>query len=55
MNLCMSLTVMENNILNQSLVCGKGVDLGLFPSDSLESQSNDIIEIAHIGLYHGVE
>ena len=33
---------------NQSRICGKGVGLGLFPSDSLESQSYEIIEIAHI-------
>ena len=32
----------------------KGAGLGLFPSDSLESQSYEFIEIAHIGLYYGV-
>ena len=40
---------------NQSRICGKGVGLGLFPSDSLESQSYEFIEIAHIGPYYGVE
>ena len=35
-------------ISNQSRMCGKGVGLGLFPSDSLESQSYDFDEIAHI-------
>ena len=25
-------------IINQSLICGKGVGLGLFPFDSLQSQ-----------------
>ena len=29
--------------------------LGLFPSDSLQSQSYEFIEIAHIGPYYGVE
>ena len=41
--------------LNQSRICGKRVCLGLFPSDSLESQSYEVIEIAHIGPYYGVE
>ena len=39
---------------NQSRICGKGVGLDLFPSDSLESQPYEIIEIAHIGPYYGV-
>ena len=39
---------------NKSRLCGKGV-LGLFPFDSLESQSYEFIEIAHIGPYYGVE
>ena len=29
--------------------------MGLFPSDSLQSQSYEFIEIAHIGPYYGVE
>ena len=33
----------------------KGVGLGLFPSDSLKSQSYEFIEIVHIGPYYGVE
>ena len=33
---------------DQSRVCGKGVGLGLLPSDSLESQSYELSEIAHI-------
>ena len=41
---------------NHNRICGKGVVLGLFPSDSLQSQSYEIIEIAHIGpYYYGVE
>ena len=42
-------------VLNQSRLCGKGVCLGLFPSDSLESPSYEFIEIAHIAPYYGVE
>ena len=34
---------------------GKGVGLGLFPFDSLESQSCDSDEIAHIKPLYGVE
>ena len=34
---------------NQSRMCGKGVGLGLFSSDLLESQSNDLDKIRHIG------
>ena len=41
--------------MNQSRICGKGVGLGLFPSDSLQSQSYQFIGIAHIGPYYGVE
>ena len=41
--------------LNQSRTCGKGVGLGLFPSDSLQSQSYESIEIARMGPYYGVE
>ena len=33
---------------NQSRICGKGVGLGLSPSDSLQSQFYEFIEIAHI-------
>ena len=40
---------------HQSGICSKGVGLGLFPSDSLQSQSYEFIEIAHIGPYYGVE
>ena len=32
-------------------MCGKGVGLGLFPSDSLESQKYDFDEIVHIKPY----
>ena len=34
---------------------GKGVGLGLFSSDSLESESYDFDEIAHIKPLYGVE
>ena len=43
------------NVSNQSRICGKGADLGLFPSDSLQPQSYQFIGIAHIGPYYGVE
>ena len=43
------------NNVNQSRICGKGVGLALFPSDSLQSQSYQFIGIAHIGPYYGVE
>ena len=36
-------------------MCGKGVGLGLFPSDSLQSQSNEFDEIAQIKPLYGVE
>ena len=36
-------------------MCGKGVGLGLLPSDSLESQSYDFDEIAHIKPFYCVE
>ena len=39
----------------QSRMCGKGVGLGLFPSDSFQSQSYEFIENAHIGPYYGVK
>ena len=39
---------------NQSRICGKEVGLSL-PSDSLESQSYEFIEIGLIGPYNGVE
>ena len=45
----------RKQIHNQGRICGKGVDLGLFPSNSFESQSYEFIEIAHIGPYYGVE
>ena len=32
---------LKNQLQNQNRMCGKGVGLGLFPSDSLESQSYD--------------
>ena len=41
--------------LNQSRICGKGVGLGLFPSESLQSQPYEFDEIAHIGPCYGVE
>ena len=40
--------------LNQSRICGKGVSLGIFPSDSLQSQSYEFIEIAQICTYCNV-
>ena len=39
---------------SQSRICGKGVGLGVIPSDSLESQSYEFIETAHIEPYYGV-
>ena len=36
-------------------MCGKEVGLGLFPFDSLESQSYDFGEIARIKLVYGAE
>ena len=33
---------------NKSRICGKGVGLGLFPSDSLQSKLYEFIETAHI-------
>ena len=36
-------------IMKKSRKCGKGVGLGLFPSDSLESQSYHFDKISHIG------
>ena len=47
--------VLTLDFKNQRRICGKGVGLGLFPSDSLQSQSYEFIEIAHIGPYYGVE
>ena len=41
--------------VTHSHICSKGVGLGLFPSDLLESQSYEFIEIAHIGPYYIVE
>ena len=35
-------------------MCVKGVGLGLFPSDSLESQSYEFDSIAHIGPQYDV-
>ena len=35
--------------LNQTRICGKGVGLGLFPSDSLQSEPYEIDEITHKG------
>ena len=40
-------------MVNQSRICGKGVGLGIFPSDWLQSQSYQFIGIAHIGPYYG--
>ena len=48
------LRVTENE-QKQSRMCGKGVGSGLFPSDSLQSQSYDFDEIAHIKPIYGVE
>ena len=45
----------EYVIFNQSRICGNVVGLGLFPSDSLQSQLYEFIEIAYIGPYNGVE
>ena len=45
-NNCITITVC---IFNQSRICGKGVGLDLFPSDSLEPQPYDFDAIAHIG------
>ena len=33
---------------NKSRMCGKGVALGLFPFDSLECQTYDFDDLAHI-------
>ena len=41
--------------LNQSRMFVKGVGLGPFPSDSLESKSNDFDEIAHVKPLYSVE
>ena len=41
---------------NQSRICRKGVSSSLFPSDSLQSQLYNFIEIAHIDhTIYGVE
>ena len=48
------LWVTENE-QNQSRMCGRGVGSGLSPSDSLESQSYDFDEIAHIRPIYGVQ
>ena len=45
----------EYVIFNQSRICDNVVGLGLFPSDSLQSQLYEFIEIAYIGPYYGVE
>ena len=47
--------VLEWPYMSQSYMCGKGVGLGLLPFDSLESQSYDFDEIAHIKPVQGVE
>ena len=36
-------------------MCGKGVGLGLFHSDSLESQSYGFDKITHVGPKNGIE
>ena len=41
--------------VNQNRKCGKGVCLGLFPSESLQSQWNDFDKIAHITPLYGVK
>ena len=40
---------------NQSRMCGNGVGLGLFPSDSLKSQSYYFDGIEHDKLLYGVD
>ena len=45
----------NNWMLNQSRMCREGVILGLFPFDSLESQSHDSNEISHIKPLYGAE
>ena len=40
---------------NQSRMCGKGVGLDLFHSDSIESQSYNFDALADIGPKYGVE
>ena len=50
----MSLSVYAN-MNDQIRMCGKGVGLVLFPSDSIEFQSNDFDEITYIKPLNGVE
>ena len=42
-------------ITRAAYACGTGVGSGLFPSDLPQSQSYELIEIAHKGPYYGVE
>ena len=46
---------MKGTYFNKRRICGKAIGLGLFSSNSLESQSYEIFEIADIGTYYGVE
>ena len=39
---------LEKSSIDQSRISGKGVGLGIFPSDSLQSQLYEFIEIAHM-------
>ena len=52
---CYKLLFTDLSCINHSRICGKGVVLGLFLSDSLQSQSYHFIGIAYIGPYYGVE
>ena len=44
-----------HEISNQSHICGEGVGLGLFPSNSFESQPYNFEERAHIKTLYGIE
>ena len=44
---CILRNFRRNSSQNQSRICGRGVGSGLFPSESLESQSYEFIEITH--------
>ena len=53
--LCIPDVWRNKKTFNQRCICGKGVGLGLFPSDSLQSQLNEFIKIGHKGPYDSVE
>ena len=40
---------------NQSRICSKVAGLGIFPSDSLQSQTYEFIEITPLGPYYGAD